>query len=52
MNDETKKLLFFNSDFLDQAQLNNVVNKTKSLIRKKSTFRMESLILAKYLFLI
>jgi len=37
MNDETKKLLFFNSDFLDQAQLNNVVNKTKSLIRKKST---------------
>jgi len=31
MNDETKKLLFFNSDFIDQAQLDNVVNKSKSL---------------------
>jgi hypothetical protein len=31
MNDETKKLLFYNSNFLDQTQLNNVVNKSKSL---------------------
>ncbi len=31
MNDETKKLLFFNSDFLDQYQVNIVINKTKSL---------------------
>lgn len=31
MNDETKRLLFFNSDFIDQSQLDNVVNKSKSL---------------------
>ncbi len=31
MNDETKKLLFFNSGFLDQNQINTAINKTKSL---------------------
>jgi len=36
MNDETKKLLFIKSDFLDQDQIDIVLNKTKTLNQEKS----------------
>ncbi|MBS3163584.1 hypothetical protein J4427_02735, partial [Candidatus Woesearchaeota archaeon] len=35
MNDETKKIFFFNSNFLDQSQINSVVNKTKDLSKEE-----------------